>query len=166
MGNFVGGNYAVAMGRRAEAFEDHCVAIGLDPSSTRNTRAKQKGDFVVRSLIIQLNAGRDENEEGPNPLASLVINSENIMGLKRLVDCSVARRREEALSEEELELLDILEDYEDTVEENELEIEDLNLTIDDLLSTLEQKNQKIHRESHLNSQQRRSTYRTQQTSWE
>merc|ERR1712176_1190541 len=133
--NFVHGNYGVAMGRRAESFETHCVAIGLDPSKDRVARSKQKGDFLVRSLIYQLNTGLTDDG---NILGQLVINADNVLGFKRLADadCSVSRRRELALSKEELELLDVLEDYEDTIEENEVEIEELKLTIDDLLSLL------------------------------
>jgi len=111
--NVIGGNYAVAMGRKAESNGNNCFAIGLEPNANRFTRSNQSGDFVLRSRVIELNADLDDNG---NVRGKLKIDKENILAFKRIVQCT-SRRREEALSKEELELLDILEDYEDTIDE-------------------------------------------------
>ena len=54
------------------------------------------------------------------------------MAFKLLVE-SANRRREEAQTEEELNLLTKLEDLEDTIDENYNEIEDIKYTIKDIL---------------------------------
>ena len=54
------------------------------------------------------------------------------MAFKLLVE-SANRRREEAQTEEELNLLTKLEDLEDTIDENYNEIEDIKYTIKDII---------------------------------
>ena len=54
LNNLVGGNYALSMGENAQALGNNCVAIGLEPDSSRYARATQKGDFLIRSQIKSL----------------------------------------------------------------------------------------------------------------
>merc|ERR1712183_221262 len=121
--NFVQGNYASSMGRNAQALQNNCFAIGLEPDQNRWARAQQRGDVVIRAQFIELQIGEDDK---------LVIDKNNILKFKRLLDQNggTARlRRDLAKSEEELQLLDVLEDYEDSVEQNSNEIEELQHNI-------------------------------------
>lgn len=129
LNNLVDGNYAIAMGQNAQALNGNCMAIGLEPNSRRYARARQKGDFLIRSQIIELRTGR--NTDG-TPKGTLILNKDNIKAFKRLVK-GATRRREEAQTEEELNLLTELEDLEDTVDEYSSEIEDIQYTIKDVL---------------------------------
>ena len=63
---------------------------------------------------------------------TLIPNKNNIVAFKRLVK-GATRRREEAQTEEELNLLTELEDLEDTFDEYSNEIEDIQYTIKDVL---------------------------------
>ena len=125
LNNLVIGNYAVAMGQNAEAHSNNCMAIGLEPDASRYARAVQKGDFLIRSQIIELHTGR--NTDG-SPKGTLILNKNNIVAFKRLVK-GATRRRMEAQTEEELNLLTELEDFEDTNDEYSNEIEDIQYTI-------------------------------------
>ena len=62
----------------------------------------------------------------------MILDKNNIVAFKLLVE-SANRRREEAQTEEELNLLTKLEDLEDTIDENYNEIEDIKYTIKDIL---------------------------------
>ena len=125
LNNLVDGNYAIAMGQNAQALSNNCMAIGLEPDSSRYARARQKGDFLICSQIIELRTG--QNKDGSSK-GTLILNENNIVSFKRLVK-GATRCREEAQTEEELILLTELEDLEVTVDEYSHEIVDIHYTI-------------------------------------
>ena len=96
-----------------------------EPDSSRFAQATQKGDFLIRSQIIELHMGRNKNESSKG---TLILDMNNIGAFKLLVE-GATRRREEAQTEEELNLLTKLEDLEDTIDENSNEIEDIKYSI-------------------------------------
>ena len=61
LNNLVDGNCAIAMGQNAQALSNNCMAIGFEPDSSRYARARQKGDFLIRSQIIELRTGRNND---------------------------------------------------------------------------------------------------------
>jgi len=105
------------------------MAIGLELDSSRYAWATQKGDFLIRSQMIESRTGR--NQDGSSK-GTLILNENNIAAFKRLVE-GATRHREEAQTEEELNLLTELEDLEGTIDENSNEIEDIKYTINDIL---------------------------------
>ena len=129
LNNLVDGNYAIAMGQNAQALNSNCMAIGLEPNSRRYARARQKGDFLIHSQIIELRTGR--NTDGTQK-GTLILNKNNIKAFKRLVK-GATRRREEAQTEEELNLLTKLEDLEDAIDKNSNKINNIKYTIKDIL---------------------------------
>ena len=129
LNNLVIGNYAVAMGQNAEAHSNNCMAIGLEPDASRYARAVQKGDFLIHSQIIELRTG--QNTDG-SPKGTLILNKNNIVAFRRLVEGATTHRKE-AQTEEELNLLTELEDLEDTIDEYSNKIEDIQYTIKDIL---------------------------------
>ena len=101
------------------------MAIGLELDSSRYAWATQKGDFLIRFQMIESRTGR--NQDGSSK-GTLILNENNIAAFKRLVE-GATRHREEAQTEEELNLLTELEDLEDTNDEYSNEIEDIQYTI-------------------------------------
>ena len=130
LNNLVIGNYAIAMGQNApQAHSNNCMAIGLEPDASRYARAVQKGDFLIHSQIIELRTG--QNTDG-SPKGTLILNKNNIVAFRRLVEGATTHRKE-AQTEEELNLLTDLEDLEDTIDEYSNKIEDIQYTIKDIL---------------------------------
>ena len=112
LNNLVDGNYAIAMGQNAQALSNNCMAIGLEPESSRYARVRQRGGFLICSQIIELRTG--QNTDG-TPKGTLILNKNNNVAFKRLVE-GATRCHEEAQTEEELLnlLTNELEDLEDT----------------------------------------------------
>ena len=67
------------------------MAIGLEPDSSRYGWVTQKGDFLTRSQIIELRTGR--NKDGSQK-GILILDKNNIMAFKRLVEGATCRRKE------------------------------------------------------------------------
>ena len=121
----LGTSSTIAMGQNALALSNNCMAIGLEPESSSYAQVHKKGDFLIRSQIIELRTGR--NKDG-TPKGTLILNENNIAAFKRLVE-GATTHREEAQTEEELILLTELENLEDTIDEYSNELEDIKYTI-------------------------------------
>ena len=108
----LGTSSTIAIGQNALALSNNCMAIGLEPESSSYAQVHKKGDFLIRSQIIELRTGR--NKDG-TPKGTLILNKNNIVAFKRLVE-GATRCHEEAQTEEELLnlLTNELEDLEDT----------------------------------------------------
>ena len=61
LNNLVDGNYAITIGQNAQPLSNNCMAIGLEPDSSRYGWVTQKGDFLTRSQIIELRTGRNKD---------------------------------------------------------------------------------------------------------
>merc|ERR1712238_44772 len=113
--NLTKGNYATAMGRNALANQNLCMAIGLQSNTDKFVRANQVGDWVLRAERIELRVGVGADD-------ALVLTKKNIKQFKNILK-GTHRRRLEARSDEEQNLLTKLEELEEyqEVESDELE---------------------------------------------
>ena len=67
------------------------MAIGLEPDSSRNARANQKGDFLICFKHFYLCTGR--NIDGSSK-GTLILDKNNIVMFKLLEEGSICRREE------------------------------------------------------------------------
>jgi len=128
--NIAKGNYATAMGRNALANKNLCMAIGLQLESNKKVRANRVGDWIVRAQTIKIQI----NEQ------AVILTPDNIKNFKKILKGS-RRRRAEARSDDERNLLTELEELEDLVDIQEVEIEDLEGDIQDFHRELEEANE-------------------------
>merc|ERR1712194_147765 len=121
--NLVKGNYANAMGWNALAVQHLCMAIGLQSEGNTFARANQVGDWILRAERIDLHIdGTDK---------AIVLTNKNIKKFRSILK-GTRRRRLEAKSDEEQNLLTKLEELEDLVEYQKVEIDELEGDIQDL----------------------------------
>jgi len=133
--NLARGNYATAMGLNALANQDLCMAIGLQLNTDKFVRANQRGDWVLRAERIELRVGAGADEV-------LVLTKKNIKKFKNILK-GTRRRRLEARSDEERNLLTELEKLEDLVEYQEVEIDELEGDIQDFYRHLHEANEDL-----------------------
>merc|ERR1712238_437627 len=114
--NLVKGNYATAMGQNALANLNLCMAIGLQSEEDAFARANQVGDWILRAERIDLRV------DGTDKV--VVLTNKNIKKFRSILK-GTHRRRLEARSDEEENLLTVLEELEDLVEYQEVVIEEL-----------------------------------------
>merc|ERR1712194_717298 len=106
--NLVKGNYATAMGRNALANQNLCMAIGLQLKGNKFARANQVGDWILRAERIELRVdGTDK---------AIVLTKKNIKKFSSILK-GTRRRRLEARSDEEQNLLTVLEELEDDIQD-------------------------------------------------
>merc|ERR1712085_155479 len=128
------GNYATAMGRNAQANQNLCMAIGLQLNEDKFVRANQVGDWILRAELIELRVdGADK---------ALVLTEKNINKFRSILK-GTHRRRLEAKSDEERNLLTELEESEDLVEYQGVVIEELNGNIQDFYRDLHEANEDL-----------------------
>merc|ERR1712238_365790 len=130
--NLAKGNYATAMGQNALANQDLSIAIGLQVDKKNFVRANQVGYWVLRAERIELRVGVGADD-------ALVLTKTNIKKFKSILK-GTRRRRLEARSDEEQNLLTELEELEDLVEYQEVEIEELEGDIQNLYRDLNEAN--------------------------
>jgi len=133
--NLAKGNYATAMGLNALANQDLCMAIGLQLDTDKFVRANQRGDWILRAERIELRVGAGEDD-------ALVLTKKNIKKFKSILK-GTRRRRLEARSDEERNLLTELEKLEDLVEYQEVEIDELEGDIQDFYRDLQEANEEL-----------------------
>merc|ERR1712161_133948 len=133
--NFAKGKYATAMGRNALANQDLCMAIDLQLDTDKFVRANQVGDWVLRAERIELRVGVGADD-------ALVLTKKNIKQFKNILK-GTRRRRLEARSDEEQNLLTKLEELEDLVEYQEVEIDELEGDIQDFYRNFEEANEEL-----------------------
>merc|ERR1719148_600796 len=130
--NLAKGNYATAMGWNALANQNLCMAIGLQSDTDKFVRANQVGDWVLRAERIELRVGVGADD-------ALVLTKKNIKQFKNILK-GTRRRRLEARSDEEQNLLTKLEELEDLVEYQEVEIDELEGDIQNFYRNFEEAN--------------------------
>merc|ERR1711957_5235 len=130
--NLAKGNYATAMGWNALANQNLCMAIGLQSDTDKFVRANQVGDWVLRAERIELHVGVGADD-------ALVLTKKNIKQFKNILK-GTRRRRLEARSDEEQNLLTKLEELEDLVEYQEVEIDELEGDIQNFYRNFEEAN--------------------------
>merc|ERR1712161_28487 len=129
--NLVKGNYATAMGRNALADQNLCMAIGLQSEGNVFARGNQVGDWILRAERIDLRVdGTDK---------AIVLTNKNIKNFRRILK-GTHRRHLEAKSDEEQNLLTVLEELEDLVEYQKVEIDELECDIQDSYRIFEEAN--------------------------
>merc|ERR1712085_82457 len=133
--NLAKGNYATAMGLNALANQDLCMAIGLQLKTNNFVRANQRSDWILRAERIELRVGAGEDD-------ALVLTEKNIKKFKNILR-GTRRRRLEAKSDEERNLLTKLEKLEDLVEYQEVEIDELEGEIQDFYRDLQEANEEL-----------------------
>merc|ERR1712238_542355 len=133
--NLAKGNYATAMGQNALANQDLCMAIGLQVEKKKFVRANQVGYWVLRAERIELRAGAGKDD-------TLVLTKKNIKKFQNILK-GKRRRRLEAKSDEERNLLTKLEELEDLVEYQEVEIDELEGDIQDFYRNLQEANEEL-----------------------
>merc|ERR1712238_1716 len=111
--NLVKGNYATAMGQNALANQNLCMAIGLQAKGNTFACANQVGDWILRAERIDLRV------DGTDKI--VVLTKKNIKKFRSILK-GTRRRRLEARSDEEQNLLNVLEELEDLVEYQEVVI--------------------------------------------
>merc|ERR1712194_831794 len=121
--NLVKGNYASAMGWNALAVQHLCMAIGLQSEGNTFARANQIGDWILRAGRIDLHVNGTDKV--------IVLTNKNIKKFQSILK-GTHRRRLEAKSDEEQDLLTKLEELEDLVEYQKVEIDELEGDIQDL----------------------------------
>merc|ERR1712028_91262 len=132
--NLATGNYATAMGQNAQANQNLCMAIGLQLNEDTFVRANQVGDWILRAELIELRVdGADK---------ALVLTEKNINKFRSILK-GTHRRRLEAKSDEERNLLTELEQSEDLVEYQEVVIEELVGDIQDFYRDLQEANEDL-----------------------
>ena len=131
--NLAKGNYATAMGLNALANQDLCMAIGLQLNPEKFVRANQRSDWILRAERIELRVGAGEDD-------ALVLTKQNIKKFKSILK-GTRRRRLEARSDEERNLLTVLEELEDLVKHQEVEIDELEGDIQDFCRDFEVTNE-------------------------
>ena len=130
--NLAKGNYATAMGQNALANQNLGMAIGLQLKKDKFVHANQVGDWVLRAERIELRvAGTDK---------AFVLTKKNIKKFRSILK-GTHRRRLEARSDEERNLLTVLEELEDLVEHQEIEIDELEGDIQDFCRDFEVANE-------------------------
>merc|ERR1712085_62064 len=133
--NLAKGNYATAMGWNALANQDLCMVIGLQVDKKKFVRANQVGYWVLRAERIELRVGAGED-------ATLVFTKKNIKKFRNILK-GKRRRRLEARSDEEQNLLTKLEELEDLVEYQDVEIDELEGDIQDFYRNLQEANEEL-----------------------
>merc|ERR1712161_131564 len=133
--NFAKGKYAIAMGQNALANQNLCMAIGLQVDKKKFVRANQIGGWVLRAERIELRVGVGADD-------ALVLTKKNIKQFKNILK-GTRRRRLEARSDEEQNLLTKLEELEDLVEYQEVEIDELEGDIQDFYRNLQEANEEL-----------------------
>merc|ERR1712161_153091 len=133
--NLAKGNYATAMGLNALANQDLCMAIGLQLNPEKFVRANQRSDWILRAERIELRVGAGEDD-------ALVLTKKNFKKFKNILKAT-RRRRLEARSDEERNLLTELEKLEDLVEYQEVEIDELEGEIQDFYRDLQEANEEL-----------------------
>merc|ERR1712238_290135 len=134
MGSLATGNYATTMGRNAQANQNLCMGIGLQLNEDNFVRANQVGDWILRAELIELRVdGTDK---------ALVLTKKNIKKFRSILK-GTHRRRLEANSDEERDLLTELEVSEDLVEYQEVVIEELEGDIQDFYRDLHEANEDL-----------------------
>merc|ERR1711865_347687 len=133
--NLAKGNYATAMGQNALANQDLCMAIGLHVNKKKFVRANQVGYWVLRAERIELRVGAGKD-------ATLVLTKKNIKKFQNILK-GKRRRRLEARSDEEQNLLTKLEELEDLVEYQDVEIDELEGDIQDFYRNLQEANEEL-----------------------
>merc|ERR1712161_122190 len=133
--NLAKGNYATAMGLNALANQDLCMAIGLQLNPAKFVRANQRSDWVLRAERIELRVGAGQDD-------ALVLTKKNFKKFKNILK-GTRRRRLEARSDEERNLLTELEKLEDLVEYQEVEIDELEGEIQDIYRDLQEANEEL-----------------------
>merc|ERR1712194_258740 len=132
--NLAKGNYATAMGRNALANQNLCMAIGLQLKEDKFVRANQVGDWILRAERIELHVyGTDK---------AIVLTKKNINKFRSILK-GTHRRRLEARSDEERNLLTVLEELEDLVEYQEVEIDELEDDIQNFCRDFEEANKDL-----------------------
>merc|ERR1711935_1061897 len=51
--SFTKKQYGLSIGRKAQSWKNHAVAIALEPNGKRKAYSNQPGDFVIRSRVIE-----------------------------------------------------------------------------------------------------------------
>merc|ERR1712238_312014 len=133
--NLVKGNYATAMGWNALANQNLCMTIGLQLNTDKFVRANQVGDWVLRAEHIELRFGTGAD-------GALVLTKKNIKKFQNILKGAL-RRRLEARSDEERNLLTELEVLEDLVEYQEVEIDEIEGDIQDFYRDLQEANEEL-----------------------
>merc|ERR1712238_52271 len=110
------------------ANQDLCMAIGLQVDKKKFVRANQVGYWVLRAERIELRAGIGADD-------ALVLTKKNMKGTRR--------RRLEARSDEEQNLLTELEELEYLVEYQEVEIDELEGDIQGFYRDLQEANEEL-----------------------
>merc|ERR1711935_587120 len=134
--NLAKGNYATAMGWNALANQDLCMAIGLQVDKKKFVRANQVGYWVLRAERIELRVGTGKDDN------TLVLNKKNIKKFQNILK-GKRRRRLDARSDEERNLLTKLDKLEDLVEYQEVEIDKLEGDIQDFYRNLQEANEEL-----------------------
>merc|ERR1711865_332416 len=132
--NKMKGNYATAMGQNALANQNLCMAIGLQAKGNTFARANQVGDWILRAERIDLRV------DGTDKV--VVLTNKNIKKFRSILK-GTHRRRLEARSDEEQNLLTVLEELEDLVEYQEVVIEELVGDIQDFYRDLQEANEDL-----------------------
>merc|ERR1712161_58570 len=127
--NLAKANYATATGQNALANQDLCMAIGLQSEGDAFARANQVGDWILRAERIDLRV------DGTDKV--VVLTKKNIKKFRSILK-GTRRRRLEARSDEEENLLTVLEELEDLVEYQEVVIEELVGDIQDFYRDLQE----------------------------
>merc|ERR1712194_593914 len=130
--NLAAGNYATTMGRNAQANQNLCMAIGLQLNEDKYVRANQVGDWILCAELIELRVDCTDK--------ALVLTKMNIKKFSSILK-GTHRRRLEARSDEERNLLTVLEELEDLVEHQEVEIDELEGGIQDFCRDFELANE-------------------------
>merc|ERR1712085_130210 len=133
--NLAKGNYDTAMGWNALANQDLCMAIGLQVDKKKFVRANQVGYWVLRAERIELRVGTGKDD-------TLVLNKKNIKKFQNILK-GKRRRRLDARSDEEQNLLTKLEELEDLVDYQEVEIDELEGDIQDFYRNLQEANEEL-----------------------
>merc|ERR1712194_11305 len=133
--NLAKGNYDTAMGWNALANQDLCMAIGLQVDKKKFVRANQVGYWVLRAERIELRVGTGKD-------GTLVLTKKNIKKFKNILK-GKRRRRLDARSDEEQNLLTKLEELEDLVEHQEVKIDELEGDIQDFCRNLQEANEEL-----------------------
>merc|ERR1711865_1199175 len=133
--NLAKGNYASAMGQNALANQNLCMAIGLQLNADKFVRVNQVGYWVLRAERIELRVGAGADD-------ALVLTEQNIKKFKDILR-GTRRRRLEAKSDEERNLLTKLEELEDLVEYQEVEIDELEGDIQDFYRDLQEADEEL-----------------------
>merc|ERR1711935_828751 len=133
--NLAKGNYATAMGWNALANQDLCMAIGLQVDKKKFVRANQVGYWVLRAERIELRVGTGKDD-------TLVLNKKNIKKFQNILK-GKRRRRLDARSDEERNLLTKLDKLEDLVEYQEVKIDELEGDIQDFYRNLQETNEEL-----------------------